>query len=115
MDDDLGVKEFLTVTKADITANGVIRPVGARHFAKQAQDLQNIIGIFNSPIGAMIAPHTSGKAMTRFVDDVTGLTGYDIFRPNVAIAEQQETQALMNQAAEDVELQARTPAEGAIR
>ena len=115
MDDDLGVKEFLTITRADITANGVIRPVGARHFAKQAQDLQNIIGIFNSPIGTMIAPHTSGKAMTRFVDDVTGLTGYDIFRPNVAIAEQQETQALMNQAAEDVEVQARTPAEGVVR
>lgn len=115
MDDDLGVKEFLTITKDDITANGVIRPIGARHFAKQAQDLQNIIGIFNSPIGQMIAPHTSGKAMTRFVDDVTGMTGYDIFRPNVAIAEQQETQALMNQASEDTELQARTPVEGVIQ
>lgn len=114
MDDDLGVKEFMTVTRDDITANGLIRPVGARHFAKQAQDLQNIIGIFNSPIGAMVAPHTSGKALTRFIDDVTGLTGYDIFRPNIAVAEQQETQALMNQASEDLEVQARTPAEGAI-
>lgn len=114
MDDDLGVKEFLTVTKEDITANGKIRPVGARHFAKQAQDLQNIIGIFNSPIGQMIAPHTSGKAMSQFVDDVTGLTGYEIFRPNIAIAEQQETQSLVNQASEDLEVQNAVPAEGAI-
>ena len=30
LDDDLGVQSFLSVTKADITANGVIRPVGAR-------------------------------------------------------------------------------------
>lgn len=114
MDDDIGVKEFLTITREDITANGKLRPVGARHFAKQAQDLQNVIGIFNSPIGQMIAPHTSGKAMAQFVDDVTGLSGYDIFRPNISIAEQQETQSLMNQASEDLDVQASVPTEGAI-
>lgn len=114
MDDDIGVKEFLTVTRDDITANGRVRPVGARHFSKQAQDLQNIIGVFSSPIGAMVAPHTSGKALTKFIDDVTGLKGYDIFRPNVAVFEQQETQSLMNQAQEDSEVQQAVPGEGAI-
>lgn len=114
MDDDIGVQQFLSVTKDDITANGKIRPVGARHFAKQAQDLQNIIGVFASPIGQMIAPHTSSKAMTQFVADVTGLKGYDIFRPNVAVAEAQETQALMNQAAEDNQVAASVPVEGGI-
>src|SRR5690606_12915659 len=114
MDDDIGVREFLTITKADITANGKIRPVGARHYAKQAQDLQNIIGIFNSPLGQMIAPHTSGKAMMKFVDDITGLKGYEVFRPNVAIAEQQETQTLVNQAQEDVAVQGAVPGEGAL-
>lgn len=112
MDDDIGVKEFMTVTREDITANGVLRPVGARHFAKQAQDLQNVIGVFSSPIGSFIAPHTSGKALTKFVEDVTGLTGYDIFRPNVAIAEQQETAALSQQAQEDVAVQGAVPTEG---
>lgn len=114
MDDDLGVQEFLTITKTDITANGKLRPVGARHYAKQAQDLQNVIGVFNSPIGQMIAPHTSGKQLTKFVDDVTGLRGYEIFKPNAAIFEQQETQALINQAQEDLEVQAAVPSEGAI-
>lgn len=111
MDDDLGVQQFLTVTRSDITANGKLRPIGARHFAKQAQDLQNVIGIFSSPIGAMIGPHTSAINLAKFVDDVTGLTGYDIFRPNVAVAEQQQTQALMNQAAEDTQMQATAPVE----
>lgn len=106
MDDDLGVQEFLSITREDITANGKIRPVGARHFAKQAQDLQNVIGIMGSPIGEMIAPHTSGKQMSKFVDDVVGLTAYNIFRSNVAIEEQQETSSLVNQAQEDVEVQA---------
>lgn len=111
MDDDLGVQQFLEVTRADITANGKLRPVGARHFAKQAQDLQNVIGIFSSPIGQMIAPHTSAINLSKFVDDVTGLTGYDIFRPNVAVAEQQQTQALAMQAQEDTQMQATTPVE----
>jgi hypothetical protein len=114
MDDDLGVKEFLTITKADITANGKIRPVGARHFSKQAQDLQNIIGIFASPIGPMIAPHTSGKALTKFVDDVTGLKGYDVFKPNIAVFEQKETQALVQQAQEDLQVEAAVPGEQGV-
>jgi hypothetical protein len=114
LDDDIGVQQFMSITKDDITANGKIRPIGARHFAKQAQDLQNIIGVFASPIGQMIAPHTSSKAMMKFVDDVTGLKGYDIFRPNVAVAEQQETAALMNQAQEDNQVAASIPVEGGI-
>jgi hypothetical protein len=114
LDDDIGVQQFLSITKDDITANGKIRPIGARHFAKQAQDLQNIVGVFSSPIGQMIAPHTSSKAMMKFVDDVTGLKGYDIFRPNVAIAEQQETAALANQAAEDNQVAATMPVEPGI-
>jgi len=113
-DEDLGIDTFLTVTKEDITANGKLRPIGARHFAKQSQDLQNVIGVFNSPIGQMVAPHTSGKTMAKFVEDALGLSGWKMFRPNVAVAEQADTQSLMNQASEDVQTQASTPAEGSI-
>lgn len=114
MDNDLGAQQFLTITREDIVANGKIRPVGARHFGKQAQDMQNLMQIMNSPIGQMIAPHTSGKGLTSFVNDVTGLTGYNIFRPNVAIEEQQETQQLVNQAQEDLEVESTTPSEDSI-
>jgi len=102
MDNSLGVEQFVTVTKEDITANGKLRPVGARHFGQQAQDLQNVIGIFNSPIGQMIAPHTSALALTKFVDDVTNLKGYEIFKPNIAVEEQQQTQSAVNAAQEDL-------------
>lgn len=112
VDSDIGAAEFLTITKDDITANGVIRPIGARHFAKQAQDLQNLIGVFNSPIGSLIAPHTSGKELTKFVNDIAGLDGYKIFSPNISLFEQQETQQIMNQVNEDLEVQQQTPAEG---
>ncbi len=102
LDTDIGVQQFMSITKEDIVANGKIRPVGARHFAKQAQDLQNLIGVFNSPLANLIAPHTSGLALTEFINDVTGLTGYDIFKPNVALEERQETAATANQMQEDL-------------
>ena len=108
-DNDLNAQMFISITKDDITANGVLRPVGARHFAKQQQDLQNLIGVFNSPLGQMLQPHTSALAVTKFVTDVIGLDGYEIFKPNVAVYEQQETQATINQAQEDLQVEQSTP------
>lgn len=101
IDDDLGVQQFKEITKEDITADGILRPVGARHFAQRAQELQNLVGVSNSPIWPIIAPHTSGVGLTQFINDVIDLRGYDIFQPNVAVGEQQETQALASQAEED--------------
>jgi len=113
IDNDLGVQQFKSITKEDIIANGILRPVGARHFAQKAQELQNLTGIFNSQIGKIIAPHTSSVALTRFVEDVIDLRGYAMFRPNVAVAEQQQTQSLVNQADQsNIESsQAKTPEE----
>lgn len=105
MDDDYNAQLFVKITRDDITANGILRPVGARHFAKQQQDLQNLIGVFSSPIGQMILPHTSAIAMTKFINDVIGLNGYDIFAPNVAVEEQADTQAMANQVQEDQQVQ----------
>lgn len=102
-DDELGAQLFQSITKQDITASGRIRPVGARHFAKQAQDLQNLMGVFANPqVVQMIAPHTSAIALTSFIEDVTGLQAYNIFQPNVAIGEQQETARQSSQAQEDL-------------
>ena len=109
MDDDIAVSKFLTVTKSDITAAGKLRPIGARHFAKKAQDLQNVLGIINSGAMQQLAPHISGINLAKFAEDVTGTEEYEIFKANVAIFEQQETQRLMNQAGEDLEVEAETP------
>ena len=102
IDNDIGVEQFKSITKEDITANGILRPIGARHFAKQAQDLQNLVSIMNSPLGAKIDPHMSGVALTKFVDDVTGLKGYDIFGENKGVMEAQETQETVLQGEEDL-------------
>lgn len=101
IDDDLGVQEFRNITKEDITAKGILRPVGARHFAQRSQELQNLVGVFNSPLANLLGPHTSAIELTKFISDVIDLRGYTIFAPNVAVEEQQETQALASQAEED--------------
>ena len=104
LDPDQGISQFLKVTREDITASGKLRPIGARHFAAQAQLIQNLTGIFNSPIGQTISPHVSSKAMARLVEDSLGLGRFDLFKPNVAVSEQMETQELAGQMQEDAEV-----------
>lgn len=114
LDTDLGVTQFRQITVDDITARGILRPIGARHFAQQAQDLQNLIGVASSPLWPLVAPHTSGKGITKFVEDITSLSGYALFRDNIAVIEQQETARLAQQAQEDLEVEATGPSEADV-
>lgn len=109
IDDDLGVTEFRKITKEDITAAGVLRPIGARHFAAQAQLLQNLSGVFNGPLGQLVGAHASGKQVAKLVEDVLGLGRWSIFQPNAAVFEQQETARLSNQASEDLQAEQAVP------
>ena len=101
IDNDLGVQEFREITKEDITANGVLRPVGARHYAQKAQELQNLVGIFASPMAALLTPHTSGVGLTDFINDVVNLRGYNIFQKGIALGEQAELQNTQAQIQEE--------------
>ena len=111
MDDDIGVVQFLSITKEDITAKGKLRPIGARHYAARAQLMQNMIGLFNSPVGQMIAPHVSGKKMAKMVEDFMGFDQFDFISDNAAIFEQAETQRLVNQVQQQVMSEDSTPVE----
>lgn len=116
IDDDLGVQKFIEITKEDITASGKLRPIGARHFAAQAQLMQNLQGIYNSQLGQMLAPHTSTKNLAVLVEDVMGFGRYQVFSPNIAIYEQQETQRLAGQAQEDLQVeQSVNPQNGVVQ
>lgn len=115
MNDDLGVTQFIEITKEDITASGKLRPIGARHYAAQAQLMQNLMGILNGPMAQMLAPHTSSKNMAKLVEDVMGLERYSLFSPNIAIFEQQETQRLVNQVQEDMEVEQSVGTDGVVQ
>ena len=109
MDDDLGVAEFISVTRADLTAKGKLRPVGARHFSAQAQLIQNLNMLFNGAIGQTIAPHISAKKLAKMVEGALNLERFALIQPNIALYEQQETQEIMNQINEDVAVAQATP------
>lgn len=94
-DDELGAQIFSTVTKDNITANGKLHPVGARHFFSQQQLVQNLTGLFNSPVGQLIAPHISAKQLARLAEDLFGVERYQLISDNVALIEQSEQQRLM--------------------
>lgn len=111
MDDDLGVVEFMSITKEDITASGKLRPIGARHYAARAQLMQNMVGIFNSPVGQMIAPHVSSKSLAGMVEEYMGFEQFDFIKDNAAIFEQAETQKLINQVQQTVATEDATPME----
>lgn len=105
MDDDLGVVRFLQITREDITAKGRIRPVGASHFAARAQLMQNLQGIFSSPVGEVIAPHVSPKNLAKLIEEALGLRRFQLISDNAAIFEQMESQKLMMQGQEQMELE----------
>src|SRR4030042_857299 len=111
LDDDIGVVEFMNITKDDITAKGKLRPIGARHYAARAQLMQNMMGVFNGPIGQMIAPHISTKGLATMIEEYMGFEQFDFIKDNVAIFEQAETQRLINQAQQTVETEDATPIE----
>ena len=105
MNDDLSVQQFIEISKDDIVASGKLRPIGARHFAAQAQLMQNLMGLLGSPMAQVLSPHLSSKNLSKLIEDVMGLSRYSLFQPNVAIFEQQETQRLVDQAKEDLQVE----------
>lgn len=111
MDNDLGVSDFISITKEDITAKGKLRPIGARHYAARAQLVQNIIGLFNSPIGQMISPHISAKQLAKMVEEYMGFEAYEFIKDNAAIFENAETQKLAMSAQQEAQMQAQEPIE----
>lgn len=111
MDDDLGVTEFITLTRDDITAEGKLYPVGARHFASQAQFVQNMNGIFNSAMAEKIAPHISGLKLAQIVEEIFGIEKYNLVQENIAIIEQGDTARLAQTVQDQVQAEGMTETE----
>lgn len=104
MDDQYGVVDFMKVTRADISASGKIRPVGARHFARNANILQNLTQFSQSPLGQdpSVSAHISGKAVARLVEELLQLRRYDIVQDNIRVFESAETQKLVGAAQQQI-------------
>jgi hypothetical protein len=95
-------KEFLKVTREDLMASGQFSARGASHFSEKSQLVQNLNNLANSNMMEVIRPHLSGKAMTKLLEDALNIERFGVFSENIAVAEQMETQSLMNTAQEEL-------------
>lgn len=112
LDDEIDVALFQTITKEDLTANGRLKPIGARHFATQANMLQNFAAMANSAMGQdpAVNVHISGKKIAKMIETLLGVRKFDLVSDNVRIEEQMETQRLMNAGQESLDTESQVPA-----
>lgn len=110
LDDEIDVVLFKDISKEDLVANGRLKPIGARHFATQANMLQNFVAMSGSALGQdpAVNAHISGKKIARMMEMLLGVRKFDLVGDNVRIVEQLETQRLMNAGQEQLDTEAAT-------
>ena len=90
VDDEFGAALFETITPEDLAARGKIRPIGARHFAQRANQFQNMLNLLNSAV------HISGIKTAQVIEELLNIEKFNLVQPNIRVAEQLETQRMMN-------------------
>lgn len=112
-DDEFQIQVFETITPSDLSGQGVIRPVAARHFAEKAELVQNLTNFYNSALGQdpNIQMHLSGiKIADLMINDLLGLKDYEIVRPYIRLSEMADAKRRANIHEESVAMDASTPA-----
>lgn len=107
-DDDFKVASFQDLTVEDITGIGRIKPIAARHFAEQAEIIQNLTNLTGSALWQAIQMHFSGKKLAKIIEDIFDLKDYELVTPFVALAEQAEGQKLVQALQEQLAQQTQT-------
>lgn len=110
-DDELKAASFKSLSVEDITGIGRIKPVAARHFAEQAELVQNLTSMAQSPLWPVIQPHISGLKMSKLFERIFNIENEELVIPYVALSEQAEGQR-MAQALQEQVLQATQTASG---
>jgi hypothetical protein len=99
-DSESGAIVFLNLTPDDLKARGKLVPVGARHFAKQAQVVQNLTNLSNSAVyqDPSVNVHISGLRMAEILVESINLGSgpASLVIPNVRLYESAEAQRVQN-------------------
>jgi hypothetical protein len=111
LDSEVDAVIFSTITKEDLVANGILRPVGASHFAYKANVLQNVLNMMNSAVAQdeQVKIHISGKKLAKLIEELADLDKFKIYGDNIRVVEQAETTRLMNSMKDRTDAQSITP------
>ncbi len=115
VDDETGSLSFRTITKADITANGKLVPVGARHFARNGQLIQNLTQMQLGPLSdPEVAQHFSSLGLAELFQELLDLQGSKktLVSPYIRVSERLEAQRRTNAAADIADEEALTSTTG---
>lgn len=91
-DDEFKAASFQTLTVEDITGIGRIKPVAARHFAEQAELVQNLTNLTGSNLWPTVQPHFSGVKLAKILENIFNLEDFEVVTPYIALAEQADGQ-----------------------
>lgn len=111
-DKEAKIAVFQELTPEDITGNGRIKPIAARHFAEKADMLQNLSQFYGSAAGQDpdVRMHFSGIKTARIIEELLDVTDYDLVEPYIRLTEQAEAQRMANANEEQVAMETMTPA-----
>lgn len=109
--DEFKAADFKKITRDNISANGRIKPVAARHFAERAEMVQNLNNFFSSALGAdpEMKVHFSSIKTAQMIEDLLDLEKYEIVEPYIRVSEAAEFQQLQNTQQEEVMMTAQAP------
>lgn len=110
-DDELKAASFKSLSPQDIVGVGRIKPVAARHFAEQAELVQNLTSLSQSPLWANVQPHFSGVKLSKLFERIFNLENEEMIVPYVALSEQADAER-QAQALQEQTLQATQTASG---
>jgi hypothetical protein len=107
-DDEFKVASFQDLSVEDITGIGRIKPVAARHFAEQADLIQNLTNLTGSQLWPVVQPHFSGVKLAKILENIFNLDDYEVVTPYIALAEQADAQRQVQSLQEQLAMEAGT-------
>jgi hypothetical protein len=107
-DDEFKVASFQELSVEDITGIGRIKPVAARHFAEQADLIQNLTSLTGSGLWPIVQPHFSGIKLAKILENIFNLDDFEVVTPYIALAEQADAQKMIQALQEQVHMAAGT-------
>lgn len=91
-DNEFKTASFQALTVEDITGIGRIKPIASRHFAEQAELIQNLTNLTMSNLWQVVQLHFSSTKLADVIEKALNLEDFELVTHYVALAEQAEAQ-----------------------
>lgn len=106
--DEFQTTTFQSLTVDDITGIGRIKAIGARHFAEQAELVQNLTALTGSGLWPTVQPHFSGIILAKVLENAFDLKDFGVVTPYIQLAEQADAQRFVQAMQEQLQQEAGT-------